>query len=159
MAILKMEVRGVKELERKLMTMPSIVAKKVVRKSVRKGAKIIHAETKSTALSMVGGEMGRKIASAIVIKTAPRAQQRPGSYSITTQVNPNKSDQFVDVSKSGVRNYIPAAIEYGHIKANGGHVPAIAFARTAFGNKERTARQVIEADICRGIEIEASKPA
>ena len=157
MAYFEITVIGAKELERKLSMLPINVAKKHVRTAVREGAKIIQAEEHAMAMSMVGGEMGGMIANALKVRAA--RTKRRGSYGVNVIIDPNKNDVFVDVSKSGVRNYIPAAIEYGHITASGGRVAAIPFGRTAFDNKKTSASAAIERDLLRGIEIEASRPA
>ena len=157
MSLFQMEVTGAKELERKMSMLPIKVAKKHVRKAVREGAKIIQTEVKAKANSMVGGEMGGMIAGAIVVRAARK--QRRGSYAVNSMIDPKKADVFIDVSKSGTRNYIPSAIEYGHITASGGRVAAISFGRTAFESKKARAAQTIESRLLRGIESEASKSA
>ena len=55
--------------------------------------------------------MGALIARKLQLRTFRR--QKKGQYGMLVRIRPGV-DEFVVVSKSGRRGYIPAAIEYGH---------------------------------------------
>jgi len=121
----KMKITGLNELEQKLKKIEKIEAKKIIRKAVREAQKIDLAASKDNAKSMVGGEMGNKIASALKIKAVNK--QRKGSYALQVAIDPTQAEEFVHNTKGGTRYYIPTAIEYGHRKKGGGTVPSIPF--------------------------------
>lgn len=139
--IAKMEIQGAKELERNLATLGQRVHKKVVRKAVREGQRPLLAAAKANARSMVGGDMGSKIASNLEIR-APKKQER-GSYVLLVRMKAG-IQEFVYYRKGAHsllkpgggpgkeigRTYIPAAIEYGHMNGPT-YVPPIPFAQNA----------------------------
>ncbi len=173
-----MELVGGKELERKLQGLPKKVAKKVVRKSLRKGAKPIQVAAKANAKSDVGGEMGAKIARAIKIRA--QKKQTKGSFGINVLILSKNDDDFIHITKSGVRYFIPAAIEYGHaapgesaavLSSFGGKrgkrareiigglktIPANPFMRRAFESHRNRAVQVTMREMWEGIKFAAKE--
>lgn len=104
------KIAGADAFEQALGLLPAKMSKKIVRKSVRAGQKPTLVRAKSNANSMVGGQMGALIAKKTKIK-GPKRQKR-GQYSLGVVVTAD--DAFFEISKAGDRNYIPAAIEYGH---------------------------------------------
>lgn len=138
---------GGRELEKKLQELTVKTQKKIVRKAVRAGVKLIQKQVKINARSMVGGEMGKEIARAIIVRAG--RQRKKGYFNVATFVDGKKNDIFVDVSKKGKRNYIPAAIEYGH-----GNVSPIPFTRKAFETKRRSAVSALTRTIAVEIEKE-----
>ena len=155
-----MEVRGLRELERKLNALPKTVAKKIVRKAIRSGAAIMRDKAKGNARSMVGGSMGRLIARFITVRAYKH--QSKGSYSVWMGISPRGGEYFVHTTKRGRRHYIPSAIEYGHAapgKAGGAKaVAAIPFQRDAFDTTEARANSRVVRMIWAGILREARKP-
>lgn len=125
------QLKGFKELEQRLKKMATKDAKSAVRKGVREAQKVAQKEAKANATSMVGGEMGSKIAKALKVQALWK--QKKGSYSLQVAVDPKKADEFVHVTKKGERQYIPNAIEHGHRKPHGKSkdVAPIPFMRTA----------------------------
>lgn len=149
--MLSMTLSGDKALERKLRKLPNTVAKKVVRSAVRKGAKPILAAAKANAAGMVGGQMGSLLRRFLTIRAFRR--QRRGSYGVRVDVNEKGDEYFIDVSKSGKRNWIPAAIEYGHDNA-----PAIPFMRSAMDRTKEQAIEVTKRELRNGIEQAGKRP-
>lgn len=167
-------ITGMKELERKFKELDAKVAKKIVRKSVRAGAKVAQRKAKENARTMVGGNMGRLIAK--YLKLLVWRRQRPGAYGMGLTISEKGNDVFVVTSKDGRRNYIPHAIEFGHALPGGGRarakakrrrqwshgilgrtgskatVPAIPFFRSAYETAKDEATRVIEQTMWRGIE-------
>lgn len=129
-----MKVKGLKELEAKLKRLEKKDAKKAVRKGVRAAQNIAKKEAKKNALSMIGGEMGAKIASALKVKAINK--QKKGYYALQVGIDPARAEEFIHVTKSGIRYYIPTAIEYGHRKEGGGTVPAIPAMKKASDDTE-----------------------
>ena len=151
------ETKGIKELEDKLKRLELKSAKKIVRRGVRAGSKVIQQEQKSNATSMVGGTMGSLISKALAIRSP---KQRRGSYALRVMLKPN--DEFVYVTKSGTRHFIPVAIEYGHAYPGQGgsgaaDVMPIPFARTALDTKRREALKITHKTIAKDIETEFNK--
>lgn len=116
-------ITGLDTLDRKLRALPKVVAKRVVRKGVRAALKPLHQRARANARAIGRGakgnsraarraaSMGPLIAKHIVIK-APR-KQRPGTYALHVQMRAGVPE-FIHVSESGHRSYIPSAIEFGH---------------------------------------------
>lgn len=109
------KLEGAKQLERKLLSLEKKVGKKIVRKAVRDSHKIMLSEAKSRAATIVGGAMGRLLASNLVLRATRR--QRRGSYEMqvrTKSESEGAPTEFVHITKDGKQHYIPAAIEFGH---------------------------------------------
>lgn len=139
--------KGFAKLETKLTKLLPATAKKVVRKAVRKGAKPVQKAGRENAVSMVGGEMGALLKKHLIIRAFKK--QRRGQFGVQVRLRPEVAE-FVEVSKDGKRNYIPSAIEYGHISA-GGFVGPIPFMRTASDTQLANAAAIIKAEIITGI--------
>lgn len=145
-----MEITGLKELNDSLLKLESNVAKKIVRKAVREGTKVINKVAKQNLRSMVGGEMGNLIAKHYKINSP---KQRKGSYFLRNWVDPKANDLFVHINVSdGTRHYIPNAIEFGH--GNAAPIPAI---RNAYDSQKENARNVLKKELLAGIERESNR--
>ncbi len=141
-----MTITGAKELEKKLDALERKVGRSISRKAARAGAKVVQAEAKSNARTMVGGNFGRLLARKIVVRT-PRRQRR-GSYSLDVQTQPiEKFPEAEHVTREGKRYYIPAVIEYGH-----GNARAIPYMRRAWDTTREKALAAIVKALRTGIE-------
>ena len=152
-------VIGLRELNKKLDNLEKKTAKKVIKTALRKGSKVIRDEAKKNAVSMVGGQMGNMLKKNIITRAFKRPKR--GFYGLFTGMRADVPE-FAEVSKDGRRNYIPAAIEYGHAAPGAGGkksiktVPAIPFMRKAADTKGGQAKQVAVNEIRKGI-IAAAK--
>ncbi len=150
---LTVSIQGMRELDRKLKALDARVKRKIVRVAVRRGADIIKHQAKSNAATMVGGDMGSLLARHLSTKRFRR--QKRGSYGVAVWMRPDVVD-FVWVTQDGTREYIPAAIEFGHYggwqQHNPSFVPAIPFIRTAFDSKVQASIRVIGHTLKMGIE-------
>ncbi len=144
------DVRGQKELERKLKALDSRVKGRLVRKAVKSGADVIKHQVESNAVTMVGGDMGELLSRRL--GTRRFRKQKKGSYGVALRIRPGPLE-FVWITQDGTRQYVPAAIEFGHADRAGGFVPAIPFMRTAFDSKVRRSVQVIGNILKIGVEI------
>ena len=144
-------VTGAKEIEKELEVLGKKTSKKIGRKSCRGGAKSVKPSVQSNARTMVGGNMGNLIAKSYRIRKAKEIAKHSGVYAIAIEPKP-EVPQFVSISKIGTRNYIPAAIEYGH-----DNVPPIPFARKTAAQSERSAMKVMKNVFVDGIEAEWKK--
>jgi len=159
---IKMSFRleGAEELTTKLLALESKVHNRIARNAVRESGKVLLKASKDSAKSMVGGKMGRKLASAmslrkqkkrlpkfvyamnILFSTSGRGE---GLRYHAKGAHTNVDFEYVDKHGSKRRkigategvSFIPSAIEYGH-GANKDKA-AIPFMRTAF---KRTAAEV-----------------
>jgi hypothetical protein len=140
--MISMKLRGAEQLDRAFRALGGRQAKKALRGAVRDGAKIVAPRMAGNARSMVGGDMGNRIASAVVVRSGRGGRD---AVRIRAMIDPRRADQFAHVSRGGRRHYIPGAIEYGHAapgEAGGPKiVPAIPFARSAWTSTRRQALQ------------------
>lgn len=149
------QIEGGKLLERKLLALERKVAKKIVRSAVRKGAKVVLRATKANAKSMVGGSVGSLISKNTAVRVFKK--QRRGQFGVGIKQRPG-IPQFEHITKSGVRYYIPSAIEYGHALPGAGgskqkDIAAIPFMRSAFDSTREAAKQVVINTMRAGIEL------
>lgn len=142
-------IEGAKELDRKLLALERKTAKKVIRSAVRKGSKVIVNAVKVNVVNMVGGSMGLLLRKNVIVRAFKK--QKKGSFGVRTMLRP-EVDEFVHITKNNVRQYIPAAIEYGHDKA-----AAIPFMRNASDTHGEKARQVAIEEMKQRIEQAARK--
>ena len=149
-----MKLEGLAEIERKLLSLEKKVGKKIVRKAVRAGAKPMLVAAKANANSMVGGSMGKLIARSL--QTRAFKKQRRGQFGVATRLK-SGVPEFVEESADGRSNYIPAAIEYGHIDRGGGFVPAIPYIRAAFDATKRASEKAVARTFKTEIEATAKK--
>ena len=147
--VASIELKGFTELERKLAGLEPKIAKKVMKKSLREGAKIVQRKARINANSKVGGKMGELIAKFIKIRTWTRPRRFYKGVSL--EVSATGDDFFVDYGQRG-RNYIPAAIEYGH-----DNVAPISFMRSAWDSTKRAVLIKTERELKTGIEEVAKK--
>jgi hypothetical protein len=153
---IKMQTKGFEIFDDQLQALETKVAKGIVRKAVRGGAKATLKKVKSNAQSMVGGNMGNLLAKHA--KIIVFGHQRRGSYGVQIGMKPRVpefdswrkgSSTSVDFSKGGKigkttgKSYIPAAIEYGH-----GNARPIPFIRSAWDATKRKDVQIMS-DILR----------
>ena len=146
----KMELKGLNKLEKKLSNIENKVAKKIVRSASRKAQNIAAKEVKLNAISMVGGEMGNLIASAMKVQAIHK--QKKGSYALAVAIDKKKAEQFLHTTKAGKRYFIPTLVEFGYKKVGGGKVPANPFMRKA---AEKTAKKRVNkvfSEINKGID-------
>lgn len=149
MTDIAMNTKGFELFDAKLKALPTKVGKKIVRTATRAGAKNTLKEVKSNAKSLIGGEMGTLIAKhakIIVFK-----HQRRGSFGVQIGMKAGVPE-FTDYSKVGRRNYIPAAIEFGH-----GNARPIPFIRSAWDKTKRQDIRIMGKQLKIGIEREAKR--
>lgn len=147
------DIRGLKELDRKLRSLDKRVKRKLVRTAVKKGAGVIRDRAQSNAVSMVGGEMGSLIAKNLKVKVFRK--QKRGSYGVAVRTKSNEVG-FIWITQDGTREFIPAAIEFGHFggwqQDSPTFVPAIPFVRTAFDSKVKASERTIARVLGLGLE-------
>lgn len=148
---IELKTKGFEIFDAQLQALETKVAKGIVRKAVRGGAKETLKQVKINAKVMVGGDMGSLLAKHA--KIIVFGFQRRGSYGVQIGMRPNVpqfdswrqgSRTIADFSrgKSGAatrsigktigKSYIPAAIEYGH-----GNAKPIPFIRNAWNRTKR----------------------
>lgn len=134
------KLEGAEQLDALLGRLGRKEALKVAKKGTREGAKVIQAAAKANARSMIGGTMGKLISRFLTVRALTRGQRRRDEVGAGVIINKKGNDEFVDVSKSGKRNYIPNAIEFGH-----DNVAPRPYQRSAFDTKKLAAlRRVIK---------------
>lgn len=145
-------IEGGAQLEAKLNALGRDAAKKIGRRAVTTAAGVIRTAARQNARSMVGGEMGSQIAKHI--KSFVQKRQKRFYYSRGVDVDPKGQAEgiFVDIAEDGNRNYIPAAIEFGHDDAQ-----PIPFLKSAWKANDRRSLSVMMKSLREGIESEARK--
>jgi len=149
--MISIQLKGGKELERKLQALETKVAKKVVRKAVRVAQKPVLSAIKANARSMVGGHMGGQIASNMVVRA--QKKQRRGSYAMNVRLKSESEGapaEFVHITKEGKRHFVPAAIEFGH--GPGKEQVAIPFGRSAADSTRAEILRILAMELKKGIE-------
>jgi hypothetical protein len=149
---LGIKVEGVDEIVKALDSFAGKTQKKIVRKGVRGGAKVLQKEVARNALKIGATSKGdddidmmELIASKIKVKAWKR--QKDGAYGVGVILDHDKrfihiakksySPKVAGAGRSKNRSYIPTAIEYGHIKPDGSFVPGRSFMRKAFDQKKK----------------------
>ncbi len=144
------KIEGAAALVKTLKNLEPKLGKKVLRKALRAGAKVMQKRAVGNAARMVGGETGGDIAESIVVKAMKRMRHR---YGVMAMIDPKASPMF-----AAGKYYIPAAIEYGHAHPGRGggkkppkDVPAIPFFRSAFDSEKGRAGQAVKNELRKGI--------
>jgi HK97 gp10 family phage protein len=145
--VLKLD--GFAEFDAQLKNLELKVAKGIVRKATRAGAKNTLKQVKANAMAMVGGAMGALIARRA--KVFVFKHQRRGSWGVQIGMDP-KEEKFIHYSKNGKRSYIPSAIEYGHDDAR-----PIPFIRSAWDKTKKEDIHIMAKMFKTEIEKEAQR--
>jgi phage gpG-like protein len=158
--MIKMQLQNAQAVQNALNNFEKKVAKKVVRQGVRAAWKPLLDKSKANARTYVGGAMGSLIARKLQLRAFKK--QKRGQYGMYVRIR-SGVDEFVYISKSGKRAYIPSAIEYGHaFPYHGGRgaakdVAARPFMRTALATALPNAPKIFERHLVRAIHEENRK--
>lgn len=158
--IVNLKIENARQVQDALNKFEKKVAKKTVRQGVRAAWKPLLDRSKENARSNVGGKMGRLITSKLQLRAWRR--QKRGQYAMMVRVK-SGIDEFVHVSKSGNRAYIPSAIEYGHAfpyhggKGASKDVAAMPFMRPALDVTLPKAPKIFKTFLIRAIREENKK--
>lgn len=160
MSSITLQTRGFEVFDKKLKQLETKVARVIVKKATRDGAKNTLKQVKANAKTMVGGKMGAllaKYAKVIVFK-----HQRKGSWGV--QIGMKSGVQEFDYwpvgassslssrKTTGKKSYIPAAIEYGHDNAS-----PIPFIRSAWDRTKKQDVNIMARRLREEIEREATR--
>lgn len=152
------QIQGMKQLQHALDRLPKNVARKVSRRSVRRGAVIIQADAKRRVPVDTGAlkrsirvvESGRMSRKGIVLFRVRTIRKHGGYYANLVEFG--TQPRVVALAK--LRDKATGRVRL--IKnLNVGAMPAKPFMRPAFDTKKREAARAIEAELRRGIEEEA----
>jgi hypothetical protein len=133
-------VTGIRQIDRKLHTLPLRLQKKVVRQSIRKGLKLINADVKATVPVLSGLTQAN-------VKTRAVKKRKRGQIEIEVRVA--SAPGLIKISgKTGKKVFYPAIVEYKHND----------FMKRSYVSKGEAARQVTLYALLVGVEQEAGKP-
>lgn len=132
---------GDKKLQRKFKQLVGTVQKKIARKAMRAGAKIIQQDAKKRVKTKSG-----RLKKSIKVKAIKRSRRAIG---FLVRTGTRKELQVDENSQY----YYPAALEYGH-----GGVRAFPYLRPALDNNADKALKKIGEVIAQGIREEGAKP-
>ena len=119
--MIQMQIQNAQAVQNALNKFSLKISQKVVKQGVRAAWNPLLKRAKANARALDRGRtkqkkskrMGHLIAVALILQ--PFKRQRPNQYGMKVWLNPKKAGQFiVDSPRTGNRNFIPAAIEYGH---------------------------------------------
>lgn len=173
--VVTVKMQGYAQVERRLMALPTKVARKVASQAMRAGAKIIQTEAKALAPKDTGA-----LRKSIRVRTAKKKKRGEVKFTVTTSSKDNlfKGDQFYGgfqelgyrlgkrsaevqrlqraVRKSrnaGVHSVASAALDSVDKRRR---VPGKRFMKRAFNSKGKAAVDLISQQLISGIEREAA---
>jgi len=160
-----MELIGGRELSKKLMQLEPKIGRKVIRQSLRVGAKIVAARTKAAAPVGPGRDRLRTkkgvtkyernpgyLRKAITVRSLTKNKR--GTFAVMSTFDTRRFPDLVSVSE-GKRYFYPAAVEYGHRASGifkfGPDVPPHPFIKPAFNAAKGQAAQAVLSSMAKGI--------
>lgn len=148
------EVKGLAELQAKLLELPGKVERHVVRKAVSDGAAVVRDEMKARAPVYTGevadGHPPPGTLRKAVFEKFDAANSHDGLTTYIVGVRHGKKMQHVGKKNRNLDAYYFFMVEFGTVK-----MAAHPFMRPAFDAKRETAAQTIIDDLGRGIEEQA----
>ncbi len=154
MSLVEIRIEGAKQLERKLIKLPNKIGKKVITKSLRKGAAIVRKRTKSLAPRRTG-----TLRKSIITRVATSRRNFPGVKALLQLFNTKKFPELISKTEgtqcAKMRGFYPAAVEYGRAakgKAGGRKVTTPkSFVRAGFQSSKKQAEAAIIKALRQGI--------
>jgi hypothetical protein len=171
--VIEITIEGGQFVNQALIQLTAKIQRKIARGAVLEAAALIKQRIYENAHQMVKGEMGNLLGESMEVL---RVKARQNSIAAFVGPSATFNPIFAVDSKEGKRNYIPAAIEFGHITrgpssdtgmerarkrlasaaAGVGFVPAIPFMRTAFDSGAASAIEAMTDAVREGVETEAA---
>ena len=133
------KLEGAEKLERALAVMEAKVAKKITKKAMRAGAKVVLRAAKARA-PVDTGRMKR----ALTVRAARKRKRGEASFNVL--FNMRKYPELVTKTADDKRFFYPAVVEHGTSTR-----PASGFMRRAWDSKKLEALRVIMAQFRKGI--------
>jgi len=152
------EIKGMRQLQKKIDKLSKKVAGPIVRKGVKEGLRVAQKATKANILTMlsggrtettkkgkvktsstlrnVKGRLAETMHNSVIVRS--QKKQRKGVYGANVNFDKKAMDRLVyPESENARRQFIPSAIEYGHVLVFMGHhtgkrVRPMPFMRNAF---------------------------
>jgi HK97 gp10 family phage protein len=141
----KVVVTGIPEIDRKLKKLAPAVQRKVVRKAMRSGMKLV----------LVEAQVNVPVLSGLTKENLEIHQAKPKRGQMTMLVRVKKNEGFIKTSKKGERAFYPADVEFGH----GGPRPAEPhpFMRPAYDTMGPAARDQTLTELLDGTMAEVKR--
>ena len=143
--VIDFKLLGIKELEAKFRRLPDRVQKKILRPSMRAGAK----EVQQAAKAAVPKDTGR-LRRSLILKAIKRSRNRIG-FVVRT-----KGREFFGID-AGSKWYYPAIIEYGYVRF-GKQYPARSYLRSTVERLRPIVLRRIGADVRAKLTAVAKQP-
>lgn len=137
-------ITGIKRLDRRLRTLEPRVQKKVLRRAMRSGMKVVAEAVKAEAPVDTGTMKG-------AVKVRAVKRRRRGSIELEVRILADESTRRTS-AKTGKTVFYPAVVQYGTDKR-----PANAFMTRAYVRSGERARQTTLRELRDGVEREASR--
>jgi hypothetical protein len=145
-----MTIQGAAELHELLKNTERRVRTKAAKRAVKAGGRVVKSHAEDLALFNVGGEMGALLAENLQL--APYKKPPRGSTGLYLRLKPGVIP-FVHVTQDGTRQYVPHAIEYGHVSPSGAFVAAIPFMRPAVDQRRKHAEWRMEQELLAALKL------
>ena len=136
---LTITLEGAENLERALDVMEAKVAKKITKRAMREGAKVVLRQAKANA-PVDTGNMKRSM----TVRAA--AKRKRGEASFNVMFNTKKYPDLVTTTADGKRYFYPTVVEYGTSTR-----PGNGFMRRAWDSQKAAALRVIMGQFRKGI--------
>jgi hypothetical protein len=145
-ARLRVQIIGGDALLAALEAMDAKVHNRIVKTAIREGVRPFVKRAKYNARTLVGGNMGEKLSKLIVARKQKKWTKK---FVYIMSAWQKGIPEFVHVSKTDRRTYIPSAIEYGH----GSHKKqaAIPYMRQAFDSTKDEMYKIVASEVAKGI--------
>lgn len=149
--MIQANVTGHKEIKAKLDELGKI-GTKALKHATRQTQNIALRQARQNAKTMVGGDLGAKLSKDLKVT---RITKNRGSY-VKEEIYVKDKPEYIHVSATGNRSYIPWAVEYGHAAPNDPKglkiVKPIPFIRNAHESTRRKRDDFFAAQIWKSID-------
>ena len=125
------KLEGGKEIHRALMRMEAKVARKITKRALRAGTKVIRDQAVANAPSDTG-----RMKKAMIVRAARKRKRGEASFNV--MFDTKKYPELITRTAGGKRFFYPAVVEYGTATR-----PAKAFMRRAWDSRKMDALRVI----------------
>lgn len=106
-ARVKVVVTGIKDIDRRLRTLPLRLQKKVIRQAMRSGMKLMAQHVRQLAPVLTG-----TLRSNVVVRAGFKSRTRRGAVTIDARIDANDETKRTS-AKTGKTVFYPAIVEYG----------------------------------------------
>ena len=142
---INISVLGSEELQRRLNALPAKVGKKIARKALRAGAKLVQARAKAL-VPVDEGDLRKSLK----VRTRKRRKRQPDVFGIEVQTGTREQLGI----KADAPGYYPLAVEYGYHRVDGTWIAPRSYLRAAIDATRARVIFMVKDSIRRLVESE-----